>query len=195
MANKEYLGKTGATYLIGKVVTLLNAKADASSLKKVATSGSYNDLDNKPTIPSTTSSVTQNSSAALTSGGAYTALNAKAPLASPNFSGTPTAPTAASGTNSTQVATTAFVNTAIGNAIGEMTGVEFKVVDTLPTNGVTGNIYLVSNGGSNGNSYDEYIWVNTRFEKIGTTDVDLSGYQLSSELVEIENTEIDAMFS
>jgi hypothetical protein len=35
----------------------------------------------------------------------------KAPLASPTFTGTPTAPTAAAGTNTTQVATTAFVQT------------------------------------------------------------------------------------
>ena len=34
----------------------------------------------------------------------------------PAFTGTPTAPTAAAGTNTTQIATTAFVNTAIGNA-------------------------------------------------------------------------------
>ncbi len=37
------------------------------------------------------------------------ALNAKAPLASPALTGTPTAPTAAAGTNTTQLATTAFV--------------------------------------------------------------------------------------
>ena len=37
----------------------------------------------------------------------------KAALASPEFSGTPTAPTAAAGTNTTQVATTAFVGTAV----------------------------------------------------------------------------------
>ena len=36
-------------------------------------------------------------------------LNGKAPLVSPALTGTPTAPTAASGTNSTQIATTAFV--------------------------------------------------------------------------------------
>ena len=41
----------------------------------------------------------------------------RAPLASPNFSGTPTAPTAAAGTNSTQIASTAFVATAIANAV------------------------------------------------------------------------------
>lgn len=42
-----------------------------------------------------------------------TDLAAKAPLASPAFTGTPTAPTAAGGTNTTQIATTAFVKTAI----------------------------------------------------------------------------------
>lgn len=38
-----------------------------------------------------------------------TQLNAKSPLASPALTGTPTAPTASAGTNTTQVATTAFV--------------------------------------------------------------------------------------
>ncbi len=41
------------------------------------------------------------------------ALAAKAPLASPTLTGTPTAPTATGGTNTTQVATTAFVQTAV----------------------------------------------------------------------------------
>ena len=40
-------------------------------------------------------------------------LSLKAPLASPAFTGTPTAPTAAAGTNNTQIATTAFVNSKI----------------------------------------------------------------------------------
>jgi hypothetical protein len=41
--------------------------------------------------------------------GLQAALDAKAPLASPAFTGTPTAPTAAPGTNTTQLATTAYV--------------------------------------------------------------------------------------
>ena len=45
------------------------------------------------------------------------ALGEKAPLASPAFTGTPTAPTAASGTNNAVVATTAFVTSAISNAL------------------------------------------------------------------------------
>lgn len=42
-------------------------------------------------------------------------LKVKANLASPAFTGTPTAPTAASGTNNTQIASTAFVTSALGN--------------------------------------------------------------------------------
>lgn len=46
-----------------------------------------------------------------------TVMVTKADLASPSFTGEPTAPTAASGTNTTQVATTAFVTTAVSNGI------------------------------------------------------------------------------
>lgn len=45
-------------------------------------------------------------------------LPAAAPLASPAFTGTPTAPTASSGTSSTQIATTAFVANAISGVSG-----------------------------------------------------------------------------
>jgi hypothetical protein len=44
---------------------------------------------------------------------AQTALDLKAPLASPALTGTPTAPTAAANTDTTQIATTAFVKTAV----------------------------------------------------------------------------------
>lgn len=44
-----------------------------------------------------------------------TAMATKADLASPTFTGTPKAPTAAAGTNTTQLATTAFVNYAVNN--------------------------------------------------------------------------------
>lgn len=45
-------------------------------------------------------------------------LALKAPLASPAFTGTPTAPTATGGTNTTQLATTAFVQSALGSFSG-----------------------------------------------------------------------------
>lgn len=46
-----------------------------------------------------------------------TQLNAKAALASPALTGTPTSTTAAVGTNTTQIATTAFVNAEIANDV------------------------------------------------------------------------------
>jgi hypothetical protein len=46
-----------------------------------------------------------------------TTISGYATLASPAFTGTPTAPTAASGTNTTQIATTAFITTALQNYI------------------------------------------------------------------------------
>lgn len=56
---------------------------------------------------------TASSTKAVTSGGIKSALDLKAPLASPALTGTPTAPTASSGTNTTQIATTAFVKNAV----------------------------------------------------------------------------------
>lgn len=44
----------------------------------------------------------------------------RAALASPTFTGNPKAPTATAGTNTTQIATTAFVVSAINNAIGDI---------------------------------------------------------------------------
>ena len=43
------------------------------------------------------------------------AINVKAPLSSPALTGTPTAPTAVDGTNTAQIATTAFVSNAVTN--------------------------------------------------------------------------------
>lgn len=45
-----------------------------------------------------------------------TAVNSKADTASPALTGTPTAPTAGAGTNTTQIATTAFVKAAVDTA-------------------------------------------------------------------------------
>lgn len=54
-------------------------------------------------------------------------LNGKANLASPTFTGTPTAPTAAAATNTTQIATTAFVRTEVSNLVDAAPG----TLDTL----------------------------------------------------------------
>jgi hypothetical protein len=58
-----------------------------------------------------------------------TAVGTKADLASPTFTGTPIAPTAATGTSSTQVATTAFVV----NTAGTLASPAFTGTPTAPT--------------------------------------------------------------
>lgn len=104
-----------------------------------------------------------------------------------------TAPTPTAGDNSGKVATTKFVSTAIANAISSIQGISYEVVQTLPTTGAAGVIYLISNSGSGQNIYDEYIWTGSAFEKIGTTDVDLSGYQPKMDA--ITNAQINSLFT
>ena len=58
---------------------------------------------------------TQASNASTSASDAQTALTSF--LASPTFTGTPSAPTATSGTNTTQIATTAFVSTAVADLV------------------------------------------------------------------------------
>lgn len=53
---------------------------------------------------------------------------------------------------------------------------EISVVDALPTTGEAGKIYLVPNKGEDKNVKDEYLWVNGKWELIGTTKIDLSAY-------------------
>lgn len=59
--------------------------------------------------------------------GLQDALDGKAPLASPALSGTPTAPTPSAGTNTTQIATTAYVRTAVADLVDSSPG----ALDTL----------------------------------------------------------------
>ena len=77
-----------------------------------------------------------------------------APLASPALTGTPTAPTATAGDNSTQIATTAFVASAISGITGAMVfkgtvGTGGTAGATLPTTGVkVGDTYKVASAGT-----------------------------------------------
>ncbi len=72
-----------------------------------------------------------------------TALAGKAPLVSPGFSGTPTAPTATAGTSTAQLATTAFVQDAVNNS-GTVAQVAFFARSTAPTGWLKANGAAVS---------------------------------------------------
>ena len=89
--------------------------------------------------------------------------------------------------------TSAQVTQAINDALADVTGISYEVITTFPATGQSGVIYLKANNGLAPNIYDEYIWYNNNYEKIGTTDVDLSGYMLTTDMVAITNGEIDTI--
>ena len=91
--------------------------------------------------------------------------------------------------------TNTYTKTEVDNLIGSITGIEFEIVQTLPATGDAGAIYLVPNSGSAPNIYDEYIYANNAWEKIGTTDIDLSAYWAKADLVAITTAEIDTMMA
>ena len=108
-------------------------------------------------------------------------LDAKAPLASPALTGEPTAPTATAGTNTTQIATTAFVKNAC-DAVSQSLAAAFKfkgVVADLTEleaiqNPANGDVYQVTNPGT-GKTNAEYAYNGTAWVELGT-EIDLSGY-------------------
>ena len=60
-----------------------------------------------------------------------TQIDAKAPLASPALTGSPTAPTAAAADNSTKIATTAYADRAASNAASALVAASPAALDTL----------------------------------------------------------------
>ena len=100
-------------------------------------------------------------------------------------------------TNDSGYQTESQVSSSIATALGNITGISFRIVDALPETGENGIIYLIRHIHSDaGDSYDEYAWISSvnKYEKIGNTDVDLSGYIKKNNLIPITTSEIDRMF-
>lgn len=173
MAVKNYLDENGVLYFWQKIKTVFAKQSDLSALSTrvddiVTTGGEPNVIDTIQ-VNGTAQTVTNK------------AVNISVPTNNNQL------------TNGAGYQTSAQVQSAINSALSGITGIDFQVVQSLPASGVAGTIYLVSNSGTGQNIYDEYIWVNNRFEIIGTTAVDLSGYVQSSDLVAVTNAQIDTI--
>lgn len=214
----NYLDKAGVIYLIGKVKTLLLGKVDKVEGKglstndytteekeklhgiaagaKVNVKSDWEETDarsdayikNKPDVNNPILTIQKNGVTVDTYEGNGTddkIVNIVVPTKTGDLQ------------NTSDFQTKSQVLQAISNAVGDITGIDFQVVSSLPASGVKGTIYLVLNNGAGTNSYDEYIWVpsNQKFEKIGTTDVDLSGYVKKTDMTAVTNSEIDTMFA
>lgn len=110
-----------------------------------------------------------------------------------NWNGKANKATTLAGYGITDAMTAEQITQAINDAIGSVTGISFEVVDSLPSTGESGKIYLVSHAHGAQDQYDEYIYYNSSWEKIGSTDIDLSNYWSMDNLVAITNGEIDTI--
>lgn len=77
----------------------------------------------------------------------------------------------------------------IQSMIEKASSLKKEVVTSLSTTGKDDVIYLVKDEkGKDNNNYLEYLWLNDKYELIGSTQVDLSGYAQRTELTQCENT-------
>jgi hypothetical protein len=90
--------------------TAIAAEATTARAAELALTNNIN--SNTANTTSNTSAIAANTASILTNS---SDIELRAPIISPTFTGTPTAPTAAAGINTTQLATTAFVNNATSN--------------------------------------------------------------------------------
>jgi hypothetical protein len=104
LATKEY-ADTAEADAITAAGTAADGKISTAVAALTKSSVGLGNVDNTSDANKPVSTATQ------------TALDLKAPIASPALTGVPTAPTATAGTNTTQVATTAFVGTAVSNLV------------------------------------------------------------------------------
>ncbi len=185
----EYLDKAGATLLVQKTKAELAKKVDAISGKSLSTND-YTTTEKTKLSGIATGAQVNVLNSVKVNGTALTIDSTKAVNV--------TVPTKVSAlTNDSGYQTATQVNSAISTAIGNVTQISYSKVSSLPSTGANGVIYLVSHSHGTSDSYDEYIWLSDSktFEKIGNTDIDLSGYVKSSELTAITTTELDAMWS
>jgi len=119
-------GTFTATTFLGDLNGTINTATTATTQSagnnstKVATTA-YADAKVADAINNSTTAIAPSQNAV------FDALALKANLAGPTFTGTPAAPTASAGTNTTQLATTAFVTTGIANIVDSAPG----ALDTL----------------------------------------------------------------
>jgi len=194
----KYIDENGLLYLIQKIKTWDSGKVDAEQGKGLSTN------DFTATYKNALDNLATNYVAAVSGKGLST--NDYDNTEKAKVAAAQTASDVATAVEAYGYQTSAQVTAAITAALANFTGVSFTIVSSLPASGTNGVFYLVPNSGSGNNTYDEYIWVTipgaqegdpatTRFEKIGTTNIDLSGYVQSSDLSAITNAEIDTIIT
>lgn len=142
----EYAPKSELDAISEAVISTISAKGTAPLTLSASKSGDTVNI---------TGSVSVGTGSSQVAAGNHTHSN-YAPIASPTFTGTPKAPTAPTSTNSTQIATTAFVKSLLNESLADLEGsLVYKgtigtsgTITSLPANHTVGWVYVVSTAGS-----------------------------------------------
>ena len=129
----------------------------------VAITGSYDDLSNKPLIPTALSQLTNDSNFITNTVNNLTNYYKKSDT---------------------------YTQAEVNNLIGTIQQFHYEIVSTLPTTGATNVLYLKGPIGTGTDKYEEYVYSNNTFVKIGDTSIDLSGYVKESDFDEYSQQDI-----
>ena len=173
--------------------------ADVSGLSQVATSGAYADLTGTPTIPTDNSQLANGAGyqtseqveSAITEKGYQTSEQVEAAITEKGYQTSEQVESAITGKG---YQTASQVQSAI-SAAGHL---KRAIVESLPEVGSAdeNTVYMVLSDGAEGeNIYEEWMVIEGAWERIGSTDVDLSGYLQETDMVEITDEEIDEILA
>ncbi len=96
----------------------------------------------------------------------------------------------------TEVYSKSETDTQISTAVANAGHLKRTIVSSLPevSSADTNTIYMMlEDGGSADNKYIEWMVINGAWERVGSSDVDLSGYLQTTDIVAITNSEIDTV--
>lgn len=198
----EYLDKSGLTLLISKVKAALSGKVDVVSGKGLSsndyTSAEKNKLSGiaSGAQANVIESVKVNGTALTPSSKAVDVTVPTKVSQLSNDSGFQNATQVNATITEKGYQTQSQVQSLINSAVGNVTSIKYQKVDSLPATGSNGVIYLVSHSHGTQDIYDEYIWIadSKTFEKIGSTDIDLSAYLKRTELTAISTNDLNTLW-
>ena len=198
----EYLDKSGLTLLISKIKTALGGKVDVESGKGLSTNDYTSEEKSK--LSGIASGAQANVIESVKVNGTKVEPSSKAvDISVPtkvsqlaNDSGFQNATQVNSTITGKGYQTQSQVQSLINSAVGNIASIKYEKVSSLPVTGSNSVIYLVAHSHGTQDIYDEYIWIadTKTFEKIGNTDIDLSGYVKSSGLTAISTNDLSTMW-
>lgn len=198
----EYLDKSGLTLLISKIKTALGGKVNVESGKGLSTNDYTSEEKSK--LSGIASGAQANVIESVKVNGTKVEPSSKAvDISVPtkvsqlaNDSGFQNATQVNSTITGKGYQTQSQVQSLINSAVGNIASIKYEKVSSLPVTGSNSVIYLVAHSHGTQDIYDEYIWIadTKTFEKIGNTDIDLSGYVKKSELTAISTSDLSTMW-